>query len=73
MLVFGRSHGGGENGGGLWLAERLDAEIISLDSMAIYRGMDIGTAKPTPEERQLVPHHLIDVIDPTKNSAWRIM
>ena len=49
---------------GLALAERLDAEIISLDSMAIYRGMDIGTAKPTPQQQARVPHHLIDIVDP---------
>jgi tRNA dimethylallyltransferase len=46
------------------LARRIGAEIISLDSMAVYRGMDIGTAKPTPGERQAVPHYLVDVIDP---------
>ena len=39
-------------------------EVISADSRQVYRGMDIGTAKPTPEERRLVPHHLIDVVDP---------
>jgi tRNA dimethylallyltransferase len=50
---------------GLALARRLNAEIISLDSMAIYRGMDIGTAKPTVEEQAAVPHHLIDIIDPS--------
>lgn len=49
---------------GLALARQLNAEIISLDSMAVYRGMDIGTAKPTPEEQAQVPHHLIDVVDP---------
>ena len=47
------------------LAERIDAEIISVDSMAVYRGMDIGTAKPTSDQRKRVPHHLIDLIDPT--------
>jgi tRNA dimethylallyltransferase len=46
------------------LAERIGAEIVSLDSMALYRGMDIGTAKPTAEERRRVPHHLIDIIEP---------
>jgi tRNA dimethylallyltransferase len=51
---------------GLELAERLKAEIVSLDSMAIYRGMDVGTAKPAPADRQRVPHHLIDVIDPSE-------
>ncbi len=49
---------------GLALARRLGAEIISLDSMAIYRGMDIGTAKPTNDEQAQVPHHLIDIVDP---------
>ena len=48
----------------LALAERLGAEIIALDSMTLYRGMDIGTAKPSPAERSRVPHHLIDVLDP---------
>ncbi len=49
---------------GLELAQRLNAEIISLDSMAIYQQMDIGTAKPTAEQRELVPHHLLDVVSP---------
>ena len=49
----------------LAVAERIDAEIISVDSMAVYRGMDIGTAKPTQDERERIPHHLIDVVDPT--------
>lgn len=46
------------------LAKRLDAEIISGDSMQVYRGMDIGTAKITPTEMQGIPHHLIDIKDP---------
>ena len=46
------------------LAERLNGEIVSADSRLFYRGMDIGTAKPTPEEQARVPHHLIDVADP---------
>ncbi|MBN1460655.1 MAG: tRNA (adenosine(37)-N6)-dimethylallyltransferase MiaA [Armatimonadetes bacterium] len=49
---------------GLLLAERLDGEIVSADSMQIYRGMDIGTAKPTGEQRARVPHHLIDLLEP---------
>jgi tRNA dimethylallyltransferase len=49
------------------LARRLDAEILSLDSMAVYRHMDIGTAKPTAEQRALVPHHLLDLVDPTQS------
>ena len=47
---------------GLALAEKLDAEIVSMDSMAIFRGMDIGTAKPTPDQRNRVRHHLIDSV-----------
>ena len=47
----------------LLLAEKIGGEIISVDSMQVYRGLDIGTAKPTAAERQRVPHHLIDVID----------
>src|SRR6266849_4803972 len=47
----------------LSLAERLGGEIISADSMQVYRGLDIGTAKPTAEEQALVRHHLIDVVD----------
>ncbi len=51
----------------LGLAERLSAEIISCDSMQIYKGMDIGTAKATAAERALVPHHLIDFLSPTES------
>ncbi len=50
----------------LELAKLINAEIISLDSMAIYRGMDIGTAKPPVAERGDVPHHLIDIRDPNE-------
>ena len=46
------------------LAKAFDAEIISGDSMQVYRGMDIGTAKITPEEMQGVPHHMLDILDP---------
>lgn len=49
---------------GVTLAQRMGAEILSADSRQVYRFMDIGTAKPTHEERQLVAHHLIDVLDP---------
>lgn len=49
------------------LADALGAEILSLDSMAVYRGMDIGTAKPTAEQRSRVAHHLIDLVDPTED------
>lgn len=54
----------GKTAVGLELARRLNAEIIALDSMTLYRGMDIGTAKPTVAERAMVPHHLFDILDP---------
>ena len=54
---------------GLALARRLDGEIICMDSMQIYRRMDIGTAKPTAQERAMVPHHMLDVADPTEAYA----
>ena len=49
---------------GIELAQQLNAEIISMDSMAVYRGMDIGTAKPSLRDREAVRHHVIDVVDP---------
>jgi len=52
------------------LAERLGGEIVSADTRLFYRGMDIGTAKPSPEERSRVPHHLIDVADP--DEIWSL-
>lgn len=48
----------------LEVAERIGGEILSCDSMAVYRGLDIGTAKPSPEDRQRVRHHLLDVVEP---------
>ena len=48
------------------LARRLGAEVVVIDSMTLYRGMDVGTAKPSPGERAAVPHHLIDVADPVE-------
>ena len=52
---------------GIALAEELEAEIISLDSMAVYRELDVGTAKPSDEERMIVRHHMIDVVDPCED------
>lgn len=56
--------GAGKTALSLLVARELDAEIISMDSRQVYRGMDIGTAKATPEERALVPHHGLDIRDP---------
>jgi tRNA dimethylallyltransferase len=56
----------GKTHAGIALAESLAAEVISVDSMLVYRGMDIGTAKPTPAQRARVPHHLIDLAEPSE-------
>ena len=48
----------------LALGQRFAGEIVSCDSVAVYRGMDLGTAKPTSQERALLPHHLIDIANP---------
>src|SRR5262245_25556164 len=71
-LVLTGPTGSGKTALALDLAASLDAEIISMDSMALYRGMDIGTAKPTAAERAHVRHHLIDVLDPWESAsvAW---
>jgi tRNA dimethylallyltransferase len=71
-LILTGPTGSGKSQLALDLAERLDAEIISMDSMALYRRMDIGTAKPTAEARRRVPHHLLDVLEPWESAsvAW---
>ncbi len=52
---------------GVWLARQYGGEVVSCDSMQIYRHMDIGTAKPTAEEMAGIPHHMIDVADPEED------
>ena len=56
----------GKTAAALALAQRIPIEIVSVDSALVYRGMDIGTAKPSAAERALVPHHLIDILDPAE-------
>lgn len=64
----------GKTSAALQLTESMPIEIISMDSALVYRGMDIGTAKPTTEELSLAPHHLIDILDPEENfSAARFV
>jgi tRNA dimethylallyltransferase len=63
VLLLGPT-GSGKTALSLELARRFGGEIVSCDSVAVYRGMDLGTAKPTAEERERLPHHLIDVADP---------
>jgi tRNA dimethylallyltransferase len=71
-LILTGPTGSGKTALGVELASGLGAEIVSMDSMAVYRGMDIGTAKPSPEERRRVRHHLLDVLDPWESAsvAW---
>lgn len=64
LIVVEGPTGIGKTALGIALAEQFNGEIISADSRQVYRGMDIGTAKPTADEQARVPHHLIDVIDP---------
>lgn len=59
----------GKTGLAIELAQRADGEIVSADSRQVYRDMDIGTAKPTPEQQAAVRHHLIDIVDPDENLA----
>jgi tRNA dimethylallyltransferase len=59
----------GKSGLGVALATALDGEVVNADAMALYRGMDVGTAKPTPAERAGVPHHLLDVLDVTETAS----
>src|SRR5437588_308899 len=71
-LILTGPTGSGKSRLGVELALRLDAEIVSMDSMALYGGMDVGTAKPSPDDRSRVPHHLLDVLQPWESAsvAW---
>ena len=71
-LILTGPTGSGKSALALELGPLLNAEIIAMDSMTLYRGMDVGTAKPTVADRARVPHHLIDVLDPweSANVAW---
>jgi len=74
ILILAGPTGVGKTGASLLLAKELETEIISADSMQIYRGMDIGTAKPSREEMATVKHHMIDVVEPTESfSAGRYL
>jgi tRNA dimethylallyltransferase len=70
LIIIVGPTGVGKTALSIKLAQRLGGEIVSADSRLLYRGMDIGTAKPTPSERHAVPHHLIDVADP--DEVWSL-
>jgi tRNA dimethylallyltransferase len=64
LLVIAGPTASGKSALALSLAQRLAGEILNADSQQVYRGLDVGTAKPTSAERALVPHHLLDLVDP---------
>ena len=66
LIVIVGETASGKSALALALAERFNGEIICADSWTVYKGFDIGTAKPSPVERKLIPHHLLDVADPAK-------
>ncbi|UCG78510.1 MAG: tRNA (adenosine(37)-N6)-dimethylallyltransferase MiaA, partial [Nitrospirota bacterium] len=65
IIILGPT-GVGKTGAAIIVARSLGSEIISADSMQIYRHMDIGTAKPSPEQMNEVKHHMIDIVDPSE-------
>jgi tRNA dimethylallyltransferase len=67
VIVICGPTGIGKTAVGIELAEKFGGEIVSADSMQIYRYMDIGTAKPTVEEKRRIPHHMIDIVDPDED------
>lgn len=71
LIILAGPTASGKTSLSIELAKRLGGEIISADSMQVYRGMDIGTAKVTKEEMDGIPHHLVDIIEPSE--PWNVM
>ena len=71
LLIIAGPTASGKSASAVELAIRMNGEVISADSMQVYRGMDIGSAKVTPEETRGVPHHLIDCVDPSE--TWNVV
>lgn len=67
IVVVAGATASGKTALSIELAKRLDGEIVSCDSMQIYKGMNIGTAKPTDAEKQGIPHHMIDILEPSES------
>ncbi|HSP18229.1 MAG TPA: AAA family ATPase, partial [Myxococcaceae bacterium] len=66
LIVISGPTGSGKTELAVELADRLGAEVVSADSQAVYRHFDLGTAKPSAEQRVRVPHHLVSVVEPTE-------
>ena len=74
LIAIGGATASGKTAAAVRLCQLIGGEVVSCDSMQVYRGMDIGTAKPTLAERGGIPHHMIDIVDPAENysvSAFR--
>lgn len=69
VIAIAGATGSGKSALAMALAKRLEGEIVCMDSMQIYRRMNIGTAKPTPQERREIPHHMLDIVEPTETYA----
>lgn len=69
LIVIVGPTASGKSALGIWLAQQLGGEVVACDSTQLYRGFDVGTAKPTVEERRRVPHHLIDVLEPDEEAT----
>lgn len=69
MVVLVGPTASGKSTLGVWLAEQLNGEVVACDSTQLYRGFDIGTAKPDAAERNGIPHHLLDVLDPSEEAT----
>ena len=67
LIIIGGATASGKTAAAVKLCEEIGGEVVSCDSMQIYRGMDIGTAKPTLEERRGIPHHMIDIVNPDES------
>ncbi len=69
VLVIGGPTAAGKTAVAVEVAARFGADVLCADAMTVYRGLDIGTAKPSMAERRGVPHHALDVVEPTR--CWR--
>jgi tRNA dimethylallyltransferase len=69
LIVIVGPTASGKSALGVWLAQQLGGEVVACDSTQLYRGFDVGTAKPSPEERRGVRHHLIDLLDPREEAT----